>query len=235
MQFIKNHWLAEIIGLVILLLVAGGCWYYFAKVRVPAIPINPNDTIASWSFKSLYAGNDALTAQTNADIARLSGLLGKGQYPDYELFVGIAQDYDYLGDGKTEFQYLEKAIVAGPTGGVAWNNLGVLMEKLGALNTARAAYAQAVAVEPTVGAYQEAQLRFLTANFPQDTSAIETAFQNGMKNSADANLIPLEAYWLSSIGSTTAAISAWKEFATYVPASQQAAIDAEIAKLEAKR
>jgi len=235
MRFIKKHWLTEIIGLVILVLVAVGVWYHFADMRIPAIPINPNDTIVSWSFRSIYNGNDARAARTQADIAKLSGLLGKDQHSNYELFVSIAQNYDLLGDGKSEFQYLERAIAAGPSGGAAWNNLGVLMEKLGALYTARTAYAQAVAVESSVSAYQEAQLRFLTAHFPQDVSAIETAFQTGMEKSADSNLLPIKAGWLSSIGSTTAAIATWKQFSNYVSsASQRAAIDAEIARLSAE-
>jgi uncharacterized protein len=237
MQFIKKHWLAEVVGLIVVIIIAVGCWYYITKIRVQTIPINAQDSILSWSFKGAYAGDDALTAKANADITKLTELLGKGQYPDYELFVGIAQDYDYLGDGKSEYQYLEKAIATGRSGGVAWNNFGVLMEKLGAFYTARYAYAQAVAVESQVGAYQEAQLRFLTAHFPQDDSAIENAFHNGMKESSDANLLPIEADWLSSIGSTTAAIAAWKEFSTYIPANspQQSAINAEIATLKAKQ
>lgn len=227
-----------LVGLVVLILAAGGFWFSFAKMRTSTVPfpVNPNDTIASWSFKGAYDGNDALVAKAHADITKLSGLLGKGQYPDYEIFAGIAQDYDFLGDGKDEFNYLEKAIAADPTDAVVWDNLGVLMEKLGALNTARAAYAQAVAIEPSVGAFQEAQLGFLIAHVPQDTSAIETAFQTGMEKSADPNLLPIEAEWLSSTGSTTAAIDAWKQFSTYVSSpSQQASINAKIAQLKAKQ
>jgi tetratricopeptide (TPR) repeat protein len=236
MQFIKKHWLAKSIGLLIVVIIVIACFWYYAKINKPIFPINANDTITSWSFKGAYAGNDALIAQAHADITKLSGLVGKGQYPDYEIFVGIAQDYDFLGDGKDEFNYLEKAIKAGPTGGTAWNNMGVLMEKLGALNTARAAYAEAVTVEPSIGVYQEAQARFLVAHFSQDTGAIETAFQTGIAKSADPNLLPIEADWLSSIGSTTAAIAAWKEFSTYVASpSQLASINIKIAQLKAKQ
>jgi len=237
MQYIKKHWIAEVVGLVVIILIAIGCWQYFVEMRVQTVQINPQDSISSWSFKGIYTGNDALTAKANADIAKLTSLIGKGQYPDYDIYVGIAQDYDFIGDGKSEYQSLEKAIAVGPTGGVAWDNLGVLMEKLGALNTARDAYAKAVAVEPSVGAYQEAQLRFLTAHFPQDDTAIENAFNNGMKESADANLLPIDAEWLTSTGSTTAAISAWKEFAIYIPAAspQQSAINQKIAQLKAKQ
>ena len=108
--------------------------------------------------------------------------------------------------------------------------------KLGALYTAQGAYAKAVAIQPTIGMFQEAQLQFLTAHFPQDDVAIENAFDSGMKESADANLLPIEAQWLTSTGSTTAAISAWKKFSTYIPANspQQAAINQKIAQLKAK-
>ena len=100
MQFIKKHWIAEVVGLVVIILIVIGCWHYFAKMRTQTVPINPQDSISSWSFKGAYTGNDALIAKANADIAKLTALIGKGQYPDYDIYVGIAQDYDFLGDGQ---------------------------------------------------------------------------------------------------------------------------------------
>jgi tetratricopeptide (TPR) repeat protein len=234
MQFIKRNWRAEVLLLIIL--VAIGWWQFSARKNTQTISIDPQDSISSWSFTGADTGNDVNTAKTNADITKLTALIGTGKYPDYDIYVAMAQDYDFLGDGKNEYQSLEKAIAADPTRGVAWDNIGVLMEKLGALNTARDAYAKAVAIQPTVGMFQEAQLQFLTAHFPQDTVAIENAFDSGMKASADANLFPIEAAWLTSTGSTTAAISAWKEFSTHIPANspQQAAINQKIAQLRAK-
>ena len=236
MQFIKKQWITLVAVLVLIIVIVIG-WYYFAKVRTQLVPVNPNDSIAAWSFKGIYTNNDALVSKANADIAKLTGMLGKGEYSDYDLYVGLAQDYDLLGDGQSEYAYLQKAISSSIKNGIAWNNLGDLMTKLGAFSSARDAYAKAVASEPTVGMYQESQLRFLITYFPQDTVAIEDTFNNGIKESSDANLLPIEAEWLTSTGSTTAAIDAWKKFAAYVPAhsQQQDAINQKIAQLQNKK
>ena len=203
---------------------------------VKPIPVRLLDTVASWNFTNSYTGNAELEKKANTEINRLTGLIGTNQYSDYSLFVSIANQYDLLGDGNNEFVYLKKALaINSNSGGLAWNNLGQLMERLGAFKTAKMAYANAVAAQPNVGSYQEAELKLLTIHFPQDTSAIETAFNNGMKESLDSNLLPIKAEWLDSIGSTTGAIAAWKEFATYVPANQQGAINAKIAQLQAKQ
>lgn len=128
MQWIKKYWRAEVVGLVVLIVIAVLGGHYFAKVR-ETIPINPQDSISSWSFKGADS-NDASITKTNADIAKLTALLGKGTYPDYDIYVAMAQDYDFLGDGQDEYVSLEKATVADPTRGVAWDNIGVLMENL---------------------------------------------------------------------------------------------------------
>ena len=101
MQWIKKYWRAEVVGLVVLIVIAVLGGHYFAKVR-ETIPINPQDSISSWSFKGADS-NDASITKTNADIAKLTALLGKGTYPDYDIYVAMAQDYDFLGDGQDEY------------------------------------------------------------------------------------------------------------------------------------
>lgn len=117
---------------------------------VPTLPsIAKGDTIASWDFIGAYADNPELIAKANAEITRLLGLIGKGSYPDVSLYVAIANQYELLGDGKQQYDYLGRAIkVAGDTSGLPWHNLGVLMERLGALKTARAAYDKAALIQP---------------------------------------------------------------------------------------
>ncbi len=75
---------------------------------------------------------------------KLTGLIGKGQYDDYDLYDGIANDYSMLGDGRTAYQYYNHAIQIHPTKGLAYANLAHFMNALGAYRTAADAYAKAV-------------------------------------------------------------------------------------------
>ncbi len=142
--------------------------------HVTAFPINPVDTIASWSFKGAYTGNDTLIAQANADISKLTNLLGKDQYDDYDVYLGIGNDDNFLGDGAGAYQNYNRAISIHPDKGLAYANLGHLMGELGAYRTAADAYAEAVAVEPSVPQYKNAQLDFLTWRFPEEAARLKT-------------------------------------------------------------
>ncbi len=132
---------------------------------VSKFPINPSDSITSWSFKSVYTGNDTLIAKTNADMEHLQSLIGKGKYDDYDLYVGIGNDYNYLGDGASAYQNYNHAVSIHPDKGLAYMNLGQLMDQLGAYYTAADAYAKAVAVEP-ISQYKNAQLDYMNWRFP---------------------------------------------------------------------
>ncbi len=124
--------------------------------------------ITSWSFKGAYTGNDTLVRKANDEIARLAALVGKGKYPDYVLYVSIANQYDLLGDGKSEFTFLTEAIALDSTKtGLALYNAGQLLTRFGAYADARKAFEQAVAAEP-VSQYRQALADFLAAHYPQE-------------------------------------------------------------------
>lgn len=128
-------------------------------------PINPKDTISSWSFKGIYAGNETLIAKANTDMEHLRSLIGKGEYDDYDLYVGIGNDYNYLGDGANAYQNYNRASSIYPDKGLAYMNLGHLMDQLGAYYTASDAYAKAVTVEP-ISQYKNAQTDYMNWRFP---------------------------------------------------------------------
>jgi len=130
--------------------------------------VNPADTIASWNLAGAYTGNAEFAAKANAEIARLTALLGTGTYTDYTLYVSIANQYDLLGDGKNEFAYLQKALAIDSTGtGLAWHNAGQLFARLGAYRTARTALERAALAEP-VPYYERALADFLAAHYPEE-------------------------------------------------------------------
>lgn len=155
------------------------------------------DTIVSWDFDGVYEGNQELIAKADAEIARLNNLLGKGDYADTALYVALANQYRLLGDGKREYDYLTRAISeGGGTTGLPWHNLGVLMERLGALQTAQGAYETSVRIQPEFKFYQLAYLTFLTTRMKGEAVSIEKAFADALSNlGQDAEVLALRAQW----------------------------------------
>ncbi len=165
------------------------------------LPISSGDTVISWSFAGAYANNVDLIAKANTEIRRVSGLLGSGQYSDTALYIGIANQYDLLGDGKQEYDYLIRAVKAdvNVTSGLPWHNLGVLMEKLGAIQTARTAYEKSTLIQPGSKFYHYAYLEFLINRLKGETSIIEKAFSTAIKSlGQDSDIIQLQTEWKNS-------------------------------------
>ena len=142
-----------------------------AAVVPSSIELSGGDVVTSWDFTGAYTGNSELEAKADADITRLTGLLGSGQYSDYILYVSIANQYDLKGDGKNELAYLRKALAEDPATGLAWNNIGQLFERLGAYNTARVALERAVLVQP-IEQYKRALADFMALRFPSGSAAL---------------------------------------------------------------
>lgn len=141
----------------------------------PAFSLVPGDEPTSWYFVGTYNDGGALEARANAEIVRTKGLLNSGKSTNYELYVSIANQYDLLGDGKQEFTYLNYALGIDSTRtGLAWHNMGKLLERLGAYGSARVAYDAMIQAQPT-SQYIRARLEFLQAHMPEDTDAIAQA------------------------------------------------------------
>lgn len=157
------------------------------------------DNIVSWDFKSVYADNPELVTKAQAEIERLSGLLVTATSSAMILSVGIANQYELLGDGTKQYDYLGRAIQASPENGLPWHNLGVLMERLGAFQTARRAYKQSTIVQPEFPLYHYAYLEFLIGNMKNDAVAIEKAFAAAERNIGKKQyLADLRAKWQTS-------------------------------------
>ena len=98
------------------------------------------------------------------------------------LSVSIANQYELIGSGKKQYEYLERAIRTNPENGLPWHNLGVLIERLGAYKTARTAYEKSTLVQPEFKFYHYAYIEFLTSRMKEDTTVIEKAFSFAEKN-----------------------------------------------------
>lgn len=154
------------------------------------------DRVASWDFKGAYTDNPELVAKAQAEINRLSGLLETATSSAMVLSVGVANQYELLGDGKKQYEYLGRAIRTNPENGLPWHNLGVLMERLGALETARIAYKEATVLQPELAVYHYAYLEFLIVHMKHNTTDIEKAFAAAERSiGKKQSLIDLRAQW----------------------------------------
>ncbi len=130
--------------------------------RDAGYPLAPEDTISSWNLSPAYPGDTARNTQIKNEITRLSEQAEKEGTDRYDLYVGIASQYQLLGDGKSAHRYLSDAVKLAPSRALAYFNIGHLMEQLGALTTARRAYQQAVNTEPNDPLYTESLKAFTT-------------------------------------------------------------------------
>ena len=142
-------------------IVVGGVLFIALPLIAPAhaYPLAPGDSIVSWNWKGAYQDGGADEQKTQAEIQRLSGQLGNGK--DYELYVGIASEYELLGEGHRVYEYLSRAIAKDGKRGLAYMNMGHLMEILGAFRTARNAFDAAIAAEPGNPLYVSARTDFV--------------------------------------------------------------------------
>lgn len=148
--------------IVLVMVLLGAAFFLILPLalRVNSYPLAGGDTVTSWRWNGAYADGATKQRQTGQEIVRLKALLGKNSAKDYEILVGIASQYELLGDGKTAYHYLSQAIAKDHSRGLAYMNMGQLMESLGALETARAAYDAAVKAEPKSGVYISARDSF---------------------------------------------------------------------------
>src|SRR3989344_6456096 len=222
------------IVVIILILLAGGAWWYAQKDSF-ILPIASWDTVVYWNFQGARNDGGTLEESATKEIAHRQTLLGgdqtggEGNPTDYELYIGIANQYEGLGDGARAREYLEKALaIDSEKTGLAWHNLGNLMSRLGAKNTARIAYAKAVEAQPNIITYHLARIQFLMEHFASDTAAVDGAFaEANAKFGDEASILQVQAQWLEMSGRVKEAITALQKMKSVMPADSQSTIDAE--------
>lgn len=163
------------------------------------LPIAVGDRVISWEFKGAYTGNPELVAKAQTEINRLTEELKTATSSAMILSVGIANQYELLGKGKEQYDYLGRAIQADVAHSLPWHNLGVLLERLGAYQTARIAYEKATQLQSEVKLYHYAYLEFLMSRMKENTAAIEKAFTFAeAKIGITTYLLDLRAQWEKS-------------------------------------
>ena len=228
-----------VIGAAVLILLAG-IWVFTRSSFTHPLPLAEGESIASWDLQATNQDGGELEKKANDQITRLEALLGGDQSgkdddpTDYSLYVGIANQYELLGDGRRAYEYLGRAAAIDPDyTGLAWHNLGTLMVTLGALKTARTAFAKAVEAQPDVSQFHIARLEFLVDRFAEDTSAVEGAFQEAEAQVGDdASILQVKAAWYTKTLRYQDAITAL-ETMKRVMGGRDADIDREVARLKA--
>ena len=161
------------------------------------LPLVSGDSIASWDFKGAYTDNPELVAKAQSEIQRLSIQLDTATSSAMILSVSIANQYELLGNGKKQYEYLGRAVRENPENGLPWHNLGVLMEKLGAYKTARSAHEKSTLVQSELKFYHYAYIDFLITRMKDDTVRIEKAFAFAENNiGQDPYLTELRTEWM---------------------------------------
>lgn len=225
-----------LIGVAVAALALGAAGFWYMNSYAHPLPIAEGDTVESWQLSGTYKDGGELEKRATDEIARLEGLFGnpEGEPTDYNLHVSIANQYELLGDGEAAYEHLGRAVaIDSEKTGLAWYNLGSLVNRLGAYNTARIAYANAVSAQPNIEQYQISYLEFLVNHFPEDTAVIEAVFnsaENQFKN--PAAVLQIKAKWYVQTGNIQEAVTTLVKMQSLMP-TWDPAVDAEIARLRA--
>jgi len=181
----STPWRKFALGAVALIILGLGAWWMWGGSSPHPFPLQPGERVASWELEGSHNDDGELEAGARAEIARLEGMFGKEEEPDYILYVGIANQYHLIGDGEKEYEYLGRALaIDAESTGLAWHNMGQLLARLGALQSAKVAFENAIQAEPQIIQYHRAYIDFLRWYMPEDTEAL-TAAQEALSASPE--------------------------------------------------
>lgn len=127
-----------------------------------------------WDFEGSYEASIELREKAEAEIQRLKDLKGTGEFSDYDLEIGIAQYYALLGEGKKSYEHLLAAIEINDTKPLAYANLGVLLAKVDARESAKKAYEMALDRNDTVQ-NRIMYIQHLEQHYADDLDLVESA------------------------------------------------------------
>jgi len=220
------------------ILAGAGYWYYTQMAPSYTVEIDSRDTISSWDFQGSHKDGGEFEARVMAEMAKLQASLeDDAQEPtDYNVYVSMAGQYTLLGDGKNTLKYLEKALAIDSTKtGLAWHNVGVLMERLGALNTARTAYARAVEAQSQIDAYHIARINFLIKHFSEDKEAVDGAIAEAISEFGqdDPLVMYAQTEWFEMQEKWQDAITVWEKILKGAPPEMKTSVEDKIIELKA--
>lgn len=128
----------------------------------------------SWNFEGPYSVTEELLEVAHNERERLEGLLGNEEFSEYDVQVGIAGQYTLVGEGKKAYEHLLKAIELNDARSLAYGNLGHLLGKVGARESAKRAYEMALDRDDTVQNRIQ-YIQHLEQYFGDDLDLVESA------------------------------------------------------------
>lgn len=191
MHFLLKHKQVASIGVGVLVLIALGVFFVVAAQK------NSNDNspfslVAGetpvWRFEGAYEATDALRTKAENTIKDLQQQLRDGSYSEYLLDVGIAGQYELLGQGKKSYEYLLKALRVNNTRALAYSNMGNLLQKVKAPRSALVAYEEALKRSDTVQ-NRILLITHLESFFPENTARIKKEYDEALTAHPNSTLL----------------------------------------------
>ncbi len=226
-----------LIGFFVAGLIIVGGWYYTQMKPSFTLELDSRDVISTWDFQGSHKDGGEFEARVTKEMEKLTAALEDDaiEPTDYSIYVSMAGQYTLLGDGKNTLKYLEKALaIDSVTTSLAWHNVGVLMERLGAIHTARTAYSRAVEAQLQIDAYHVARFRFLIKHFSEDKETIDGVLNEAATEFGEDDLFVMNARaeWFEMQEKWQDAIGVWEKILVNAPAEIKPDIRAKISKLQ---
>lgn len=213
------------IGIVIIiLLVVVGLWWVNRDGEQTNFNLEPVDKGISWELSPVsgYTSEELEKRITDAEAVFASSTEARDKY---NALITASRFTQYKGDGEGAFKYLNRAIGVSPERDIAYLNLGVLLNELGATTSARRAYEIAREKAPENARAHLQLLDFYTHTEGITSEDIDEAFQEALSVLAvsnQENVLKEYALWLEGEGKNTEAITVWEQVLLHFPQNKEA-------------
>lgn len=230
-----KKWALISFALGVLLIVLGVAFMLFPGKATGSFALAPGEAPAWDALDAPFLDNEQAKARGESELATIGNALAEEEVPrKYELLVGRAQYQELLGNGQAAYDDLLAAIAENPDAPLAYHNLGILLARAKAPESAARALQIAADKAPRETLYQSSYLSHLVQSFPEDAARIDAAYAFAKQFVGDtADYWTHYATYLTSAKRYAEAVAAWKEAKARGNASPF--VDEEIARLEALR
>lgn len=141
-----------------------------------------------WDIEGIYEGNVDLEKRASDEIDRLEGLRNSAEFSEYDIEIGIAQNYELLGRGELAYEHILAAIEINPARSLAYGNLGVLLAKAQAYESAKVAYEMALDRDDTV-THRINYIQHLEQYFGDDLDLVESAHLSALEKFPESSVL----------------------------------------------
>ena len=141
-----------------------------------------------WDFEGPFEATPELKERAKTERERLEKLLGKGEFSDYDIEIGIAEQYALVGEGEEAYEHLLNAIMLSEVRSLAFVNLGTLLGKVGAPKSAKIAFEMALDRDDTVQNRIQ-YIQHLEQYFADDLDLVESSHTLAIKKFPESEVL----------------------------------------------